>query len=67
MDQRAWTLPTTPASLVGSLVLLLLGSLAQAVPLQVPTRAALEANDLLTWDQLGTTYFVPTPSPVETA
>ena len=63
MDQREWATPTTLASLVGSLVLLLLCSLAQAVPLQVTTRAALGANDMIDWGQLGTEYFVPTLSP----
>jgi hypothetical protein len=63
MQQRPSTRVPTPAALAGSLVLLLLSSLAQAVPMQVTTRAALGAHDLIEWGQLGTDYFVPTLSP----
>ena len=63
MYHRPSTRVPTTATLVGSLVLLLLCRLAQAVPVQVTTRTALGANDMIAWAQLGTDYFVPTLSP----
>jgi hypothetical protein len=63
MDKREWATITTLACLVGSLVLLVMCSIAQAVPFQVTTRADLSANDTIDWRQLGTEYFVPTLSP----
>lgn len=63
MGTRAWTTVTALAWLVGSLVLLVLCRLAQAVPVQVTTRADVHATDTIEWGQQGTASYVPPPSP----
>ncbi len=64
MGTRAWTTVTARAWLVGSLVLLVLCRLAQAMPVQVTTRADVHATDTVEWGQQGTASCVPSPSPV---